>query len=202
MKKILLMLVLVCCMLTLVGCETGNFLNTGYEAEYYKETESGFVSEKTSLSTIETTELKAYHTLTFTTNSEIDIKKKDIIYIVGSFEYNCVKETKFHIQLKWSQGFWYKDKIFVDEYYTVKPEEDTFSYEIDLYDKDLEVKGFKIPSNNDATITLSISAFVDDVEVKDYEIAFKSIEFMVDDHNENVPEDESLKQDTEETKTE
>lgn len=210
MKKLFLILVMVCSVICLASCEVGDFFNHQYYGNYYKKNDDGsFASEKVELWTTTgevDSELRAYHTMTFTTNPEIDIKSKEILYIMGSFNVDCEVETKYHIQLKWTQGFWYKDEIFVDEYYTVNPGDSLLEYEVDMYDTESEEKGFKIPSNNDATITISISATVNDEEIKDYKIAFKHIEFMIEEHNEEVLEDESLKQNadasTEETESE
>lgn len=205
MKKILLMLVLVCCMLTLVGCEAGNFLSYKYIGKYYTQINDGdYITEEDEflMSEEDDSPKMAYHTLVFGTDPEVDIKNKLIGFVAGGFYTYCEEETEFHIEMKWSQGFWYKDKVFIDEYFVVSAGDGEINFECQLAEEDDPESGFKIPSNNDATITITISAFVDDVEVKDYSIALKHIQFIVSSFEGDVPEDESLKQDTEETKTE
>lgn len=194
MKKILLPIMMLFLMLFLTSCEAGSFLDTVYEAEYYAYENKTYISKSENLSaTNENPDLKAYHTMTFTTNNTDEIKNKEISYVSGSFHINCFNQTKFHIQLKWTQGFWYKDKIFINEDFIVNPEDTILEYEVDLYDDNRTEQGLKIPNNNEATITISITAYVDDKEIKDFEIAFKDIEFIIGEHDEVIEEDESLK---------
>lgn len=196
MKKILLLFLMIFLIFALASCQVGTFLKNKYDAEYYLKNEDGSYSNESYIGfrTDEDDVLRAYHTYTFQTDEEIDIKNKDIVCIAGSFNVHCEVITKFHITLKWTQGFWYKDEVFVDEYVTVKPDDTELYYECDLYDKEEgEETGFKIPSDNNATVIISITAYIDEVESKDFMISFKNLEFCIGDHNEEVLEDENLK---------